>query len=368
MNVCIAAGGTGGHLYPGIALAQEMMRQDATSHVHFVGTRRGLEARVLPEVGFELCCIAARGVMGQRPKQALGALMRLPYAVAQCIRLLRRKRSELVIGIGGYTSPPLLFAAFCLGIPRVVVEPNVIPGMANRTLSKIANLVLLGFEDTVHAFVGTPTRVVGVPLRYEFQRYSEHVMKSEWHGSHHTILVFGGSQGSRTINRAVVQAVSRLKKRHPNLCIVHQAGSVDCVFVRHSYAERHVDATVVVSLDDMPAAYARADFVISRAGASTIAELTACGKPAILIPFPTAAKQHQLYNAEVMVRAGAAVLVQESHIGDRLFTDVMRTLLDDAECRMRMARRSAALAKPNATKQSVRWCRELIENTAWVVS
>jgi UDP-N-acetylglucosamine--N-acetylmuramyl-(pentapeptide) pyrophosphoryl-undecaprenol N-acetylglucosamine transferase len=368
MNVCIAAGGTGGHLYPGIALAQEMMRQDEKSHVQFVGTQRGLEARVLPEVGFELCCIAVRGVMGKNPVRALAALAQLPYAIGQCIRLLRRKRAELVIGIGGYTSPPLLVAALFLGIPRVIVEPNVIPGMANRVLGRIANMVLLAFEETKRSFIGAPTRVVGVPLRREFQRCTDIETKDGRHGDQHTVLVFGGSQGSRAINRVVVRAVSRLNTLRPGLRIVHQTGEADCVFVRHSYAERHLDATVVASLDDMPKAYAAADVVISRAGAGTIAELTACGKPAILIPFPSAAGQHQLRNAEIMVNAGAAVLVEETRLSDRLLADTIQMLLDDANRLATMAQRSLALAKHDAAEQSVTCCREFIEKSSRLVS
>ena len=194
MNVCIAAGGTGGHLYPGIALAQEMMRQDEKSQIQFVGTPRGLEVRVLPEVGFELRCIAARGVMGTSPIRALVALAQLPYAIGQCIRLLRKKKSDLVIGIGGYTSPPLFFAALYLGIPRVLVEPNVIPGMANRVLCRIADTVLLAFEETKRSFRGVPTYVVGVPLRRGFKRFQDTKTVDRWHGDRHTILIFGRGQ------------------------------------------------------------------------------------------------------------------------------------------------------------------------------
>ncbi|MBQ27129.1 MAG: undecaprenyldiphospho-muramoylpentapeptide beta-N-acetylglucosaminyltransferase [Nitrospiraceae bacterium] len=361
MNVCIAAGGTGGHLYPGIALAQEMMRQDEKSQIQFVGTPRGLEVRVLPEVGFELRCIAARGVMGTSPIRALVALAQLPYAIGQCIRLLRKKKSDLVIGIGGYTSPPLFFAALYLGIPRVLVEPNVIPGMANRVLCRIADTVLLAFEETKRSFRGVPTYVVGVPLRRGFKRFQDTKTVDRWHGDRHTILIFGGSQGSRTLNRVVVRAVSFLNTNRAGLRIVHQTGGSDCLFVRHDYAERHLDATVVTSLDDMAAAYAAADVVISRAGAGTIAELTACGKPAILIPFPSAAGQHQLRNAEVMVNAGAAVLIEETCLSDRLLADTIQTLISDTDRLARMARCSAELAKHDATEQSVKFCRELVE-------
>ena len=364
MNVCIAAGGTGGHLYPGIALAQELMRQDEKSQVQFVGTPRGLEARVLPEVGFELCCIAVRGVMGRNPVRALAALAHLPYAIGQCIRLLRRTRSELVIGIGGYTSPPLLLAARYLGIPRVIVEPNVIPGVANRMLSRFADIVLLAFDDTKRFFIGVPTRVVGVPLRREFQRCPDIESTGRRHGDRHTVLVLGGSQGSRAINRVVVRAISLLNSHRPGLRIVHQTGAADYLFVRHSYAERQVDATVVASLDDMPSAYAAADIVISRAGAGTIAELTACGKPAILIPFPSATSQHQLRNAEMMLNAGAAVLIEESRLSDRWLADTIRTLIGDVHSLATMAGCSLSLAKHDATEKSIRCCRELIEQSS----
>ena len=364
MNVCIAAGGTGGHLYPGVALAKEMMRQDEKSQVQFVGTQRGIEARVLPEVGFELCCIPVRRVRGTNPVRALAALTQLPIAIAQCIRLLRRKRSQLVIGIGGYTTPPLLFAALCLGIPRVIVEPNVIPGMANHVVSRIASVVLLAFEETKRAFAGVPTRVVGVPLRREFQGGIDSKTKGRPLADRHTVLVFGGSQGSQAINRAVVRAVSLLSMYRLGLRIVHQTGESDCVFVRHSYAERDIDAIVVASLDDMRQAYVEADLVICRAGAGTIAELAACGKPAILIPFPSAASQHQLRNAEMMTNAGAAVLIEEARLGAEVLAESMRTLLDDVNRLAAMARHSLALAKLDATTRSVTLCRELIEHVS----
>tara|TARA_B100000315_G_scaffold256548_2_gene302720 strand:- start:2673 stop:3779 length:1107 start_codon:yes stop_codon:yes gene_type:complete len=364
MNVCIAAGGTGGHLYPGIALAQEMMRQDKKSQVQFVGTPRGLEAQVLPMVGFELRCIAARGFMGAHPLMALVSLVQLPYAIGQCIRLLRKKRFELVIGIGGYTSPPLLFAALCLGIPRVLVEPNVIPGMANKVLCRIADMVLLSFEETKRSFPGIPTRVVGVPLRREFQDCQGIKRVIGWHDDRHTILVFGGSQGSRTINRVVVHAISLLNASRASLRIVHQAGGSDCLFVRHSYAERQLDVTVVASLDDMAASYAKADLVVCRAGAGTIAELTACGKPAILIPFPSAAGQHQLRNAEVMVNAGAAVLIDEAHLSGQLLADTIEALLNDTNRLSIMGKHSMALGKHGATEKSIMSCRELVEQSS----
>ncbi len=361
MNVCIAAGGTGGHLYPGIAIAQEIIRQDGSSQVQFVGTERGLEARVLPEVDFELYCIGVRGVMGRNPVKALAALSQLPYAIGQCIQLLRQKRSELVIGIGGYTSPPLLLAARCLGIPRVIIEPNVIPGMANHILSRIANMVLLAFDETKRFFIRVPSHVVGVPLRREFQRCPDIKSKGRQPGSQGAILVLGGSQGSRAINRVAVRALSLLQTRCPGLRIVHQTGAGDYLFVRHNYAEQNVDATVIASLDDMPKAYAAADVVISRAGAGSIAELTACGKPAILIPFPSAASQHQLRNAEIMLDAGAAVLIEESHLSNQLLANTIQTLIRDPSRLAEMAQCSVALAKHDATEDSVRCCRELIE-------
>ncbi len=360
MNVCIAAGGTGGHLYPGIALAQEMVRQEKESDIQFVGTRRGLESRILPATGFDLCCIAVRGVMGKSPIGALRALAQLPLGIAQCIGLLRRRRSELVIGIGGYTSPPLLVAAFLLGIPRVIVEPNVVPGLANRVLSRIANLVLLGFEETRECFRGVQTRVVGMPLRHEFRGCAEREGVRGRESARRTLLVFGGSQGSRAINREVIRTLSQLHSTSLQLRVVHQTGEEDCMAVREQYADMGIDATVVVTLNDMPQAYADADLVICRAGAGTISELTACGRPAILIPFPAAAQNHQLRNAQVIENQGAAVVIEESQFGGEVLADMIQSLMTDFDRLEGMAERSRWLGHPRATEESVNCCRELL--------
>ena len=368
MRVCIAAGGTGGHLYPGIALAEELLRQSEKSQVEFVGTRRGLEARVLPNTGFRLSCIAVRGVMGASPLMALMAIVQLPIAIMQCIFLLRRKRSELVIGIGGYSSPPLILAAFCLGIPRVIVEPNIIPGMANRLASKVADLALLAFGETKRAFQSVPTKVVGVPLRKEFESVPIQTSSGGPASGQETILILGGSQGSRAINRAVIRALSILGDRCSGIHIIHQAGEADYIFVRHLYAEMDIDAVVVASLNDVRKAYADANFVICRSGAGTIAELAACGKASILIPFPSSSKHHQLRNAEFMSNAGASILIEEACLTGEVLASAISGLLDDRAALMEMEEHSLFLSKRDATSQSIKFCKELITPKTSLVS
>jgi UDP-N-acetylglucosamine--N-acetylmuramyl-(pentapeptide) pyrophosphoryl-undecaprenol N-acetylglucosamine transferase len=359
MRVIIAAGGTGGHLYPGVALARECERQMPGSETMFVGTTRGLEMIVVPREGFELITIAAQGVMGKGAGGALQGLALVPLGVAQCLAVCRKRRPDLAIGVGGYTSPPLILAAFLLGIKRVIVEPNVHPGVANRALSPIANRIFVSVADTAKYFESSKTRIVGTPIRREF--LEDIVPGGEGGGARGlTVLVLGGSQGARSINRAMIAALPTLTTAHSGLRVIHQTGERDYKEVAAAYRNARLDAEVVPFLYDMPRAFRQADLIVSRSGATTIAEITACGKPAILVPFPHAVRGHQERNARVLERAGAAQVIVDARLSGDVLAGAIAALLTRPDRLSAMGQCSRALGQTDAAERVVADCRELV--------
>lgn len=359
MRIVIAAGGTGGHLYPAVALAREFFRQDQTTQVLFVGTARGIESKVLPHEGFELQMIAAKPVMGRGWQQAVLACLSLPVAVRQSVAILRARRADLVIGVGGYSSPPVILAAWLLRIRRVLLEPNASPGLANKATGPLADLVFLSYGAAAGSFASAKVRVTGMPIRREFLESRETARGDR--GNKQTLLIFGGSQGAHAINQAMVETLPHLRSLKDRLRIVHQTGEADCESVRAAYAAAGLEAEVTPFIYDMPKVLRSADLVVSRAGAITLAELSACGKPAILVPLPTAIYQHQEKNALVMEQAGAAVLQRQSELTGTSLANQIAALLSDAGRLRSMGERSAALGRPDASETIVQMCRKLLK-------
>jgi UDP-N-acetylglucosamine--N-acetylmuramyl-(pentapeptide) pyrophosphoryl-undecaprenol N-acetylglucosamine transferase len=359
MNIVIAAGGTGGHLYPAVALAHEFLRQDPRARILFVGTARGIESKVLAHEGFELRLITAKPVMGRGFVQAATALLSLPIGIWQSIGILRRRRADLVIGVGGYTSPAVLAAAFLLGIPRVILEPNASPGMANKAVGPFAQRVFLAFESAGGAFAPSKVRVVGTPIRREFYEEGEG-REARGEPRAFRLLIFGGSQGAKAINSAMIEALPDLTDMRERLAVTHQTGDADHARVSAAYQTAGFRAEVVPFLYDMPRVLRAADLVVSRAGAITIAEVTACGKPAILIPLPQAIYNHQARNAQVMESAGAAVVLPQAELTGSKLARAIRELLQDPERLTRMSARSLAMGRTDAAAAIVRECYALI--------
>ncbi|MDP1769420.1 MAG: undecaprenyldiphospho-muramoylpentapeptide beta-N-acetylglucosaminyltransferase [Nitrospirota bacterium] len=358
MTIVIAAGGTGGHLYPAVALAREFLRRDPTTKVLFVGTTRGLESKVLAHEGFDLALISAKPVMGKGLFGAMTGLCALPKSLWQCVRILCARGADLVIGIGGYTSPMALLAAAMLGVPRVILEPNANPGMANRAVGPFAQRVFLAFESAAGSFARSKVRVVGTPIR---QAFLEGVQQSQERSGPFHVLIFGGSQGAKAMNTAVIEGLPELMTQLPTLTVTHQTGESDQARVAEAYRRAGIVAEVTPFLYDMPAALRQADLVVARAGAMTVAELTTCGKPAILIPLPTAIYDHQMRNAKVMEAAGAAVVLPQATLTGALLARTMVTILGDPERVRVMGTASMAMRNIDAAEVIVRECYALME-------
>lgn len=355
MTIIIAAGGTGGHLYPAVALAREFLRRDSSTKILFIGTSRGVESRVLAHEGLELALITAKPVMGKGLLDVVQAMLSLPVGIWQSWQVLRRRRADLVIGVGGYTSPTVLMAAALMGIPRVILEPNAYPGLANKVVGPFAQRVFLAFESAATFFDRRNTQVVGTPIRREFlEQESESQATVKGNGRH--LLIFGGSQGAQAINSAVLEALPLLMARVPTLTITHQTGEGDYERVREGYRALGISANVVSFLYDMPTVLWTADVVVARAGAMTIAELTACGKPAILIPLPTAIYDHQMKNARAMEAAGGAVVLPQSDLTGARLSETVDSIVTDSKRWDSMHRGSLAMRRIDAGERIVDEC------------
>ncbi|MGZ8422201.1 MAG: undecaprenyldiphospho-muramoylpentapeptide beta-N-acetylglucosaminyltransferase [Nitrospira sp.] len=360
MNIVIAAGGTGGHLYPAIAVAREFLQRDPSTRILFVGTTRGIERKVLAHEGFSLQCIAANPLMGKRPSEMLKAMFTLPMSLWQSLRILKTQGADLVFGVGGYTSPAMLVAAFLRRIPGVILEPNAYPGMANKAVAPLVQRIFLAFESTVQFFDRRKTRVVGTPVRQAFLEAVEPDAGRAEEGTTRHLLIFGGSQGAKAINSAVIEALPLLSAMKDQATITHQTGEADHARVVAAYEKAGVAAQVVPFLYDMPTVLRTADLVVSRAGAMTIAELTVCGKPAILIPLPTAIYNHQLRNAEVMAQAGGAVLLPQAELTGPGLARTITDILCEPQRLQVMSRHSWNMRRSDAAETIVRECYDVI--------
>src|ERR1043165_63122 len=356
MRVLIAAGGTGGHIYPGIAVANEVMRRDPQSEVRFVGTARGLETRLVPKTGFKLSLIVSAGLKNDGLAARLRGLLVLPKSFFAARRVIREFKPDVVVGAGGYVSGPVLLMAALMRIPTLVMESNALPGFTNRQLARFVDKAAVTFEAALPYFRGKGI-VTGNPVRREFFD----IPPKKRDATRFSLLVFGGSQGARAINEGVLAALPHLEAERDVLKITHQTGEADFEKVRAGYhaAGWNQHADVRRYIDDMVAEFARADLIISRAGATTSAELVAAGKAAIMIPFPQAADDHQRKNAEALQAAGAARLIlQQELTPERLAAQITRLVQAPDEL-TRMEEASRRLARGDAASATVDLMEEL---------
>jgi UDP-N-acetylglucosamine--N-acetylmuramyl-(pentapeptide) pyrophosphoryl-undecaprenol N-acetylglucosamine transferase len=349
-RIVVAGGGTGGHLFPGMAVVEELARRSPGLEVTWVGTARGIETRVVPRAGFALELLDVTPLKGRSPFQLLASLGRLPRAGVQALGLLRRLRPDVVLGVGGYASGPSLAAAAGLRIPTAVLEQNAHVGLTNRVLSRLVGRAYLSFAETAAAFGEQRARVTGNPVRRAFVDAARLAASDpdglEARARH--VLVLGGSQGARALNEAVPGAIARARAAMRGVRVVHQTGPASVDDVRARYAALGVDAEVTPFVEDVARALSQAAVVVARAGATTIAELCAIGRPSILVPLPHAADDHQTKNALALVRAGAALCVPEAELDPARLGDELARLLADATARRSMAEAARALGHPDA--------------------
>lgn len=340
MRVILAGGGTGGHVIPAVAIAQEL-RSRYAAEVVFVGTARGIETRLVPAAGFELRLIQVGALNRVDLRTRLKTVLDLPRAVFAAAKFIQEFRPDVMIGVGGYASGPAMLVAALVNVPTVAFEPNVVPGFANRVLSPTIRAAAVHFEQTCRRFRNC--LVTGVPVRREFFDVPPRLQDSR-----PTLLVFGGSQGAHAINQALLAALPLLVQAVPEIHIIHQTGERDFAAAQAAYVRAMISAEVSPFIDDMPAAFARADLLLCRSGASTVAEVTAAGKPAIFIPLPTAADDHQRHNAEALVAGGAARVLTQSELSkERLASEVASLLRNGVEL-ARMSEAARGFAHPDA--------------------
>ena len=350
LRVVIGGGGTGGHLYPGIAIAREILARRPDAVVTFAGTARGIEVKVVPREGFELDLLRIAGLKGRSPLSAIAGIARLPLSFADAWRILARRRPDVVIGVGGYASGPVVMLAALRGKPTLIAEQNAVPGLTNRLLSWVVSAAAVTFDSTV-SFFGRRGFVAGNPVRPEFltELPPDGGSDSRAAGQRSRILIFGGSQGAHAINVAMVEAAPRLAAAG-GLDLTHQTGERDVELVRRGYADAGLPARVEPFLYAMDREMKQADLVVGRAGATSIAELTAAGRASILVPLPTAADDHQKKNAEVLARAGAAELIEQKDLTGAVIAERLIALAGDGARRQEMAAAARRLARPDAAK------------------
>ncbi len=351
MRAIIAGGGTGGHVIPALAIAREL-RESFGAEVLFIGTARGIENRLVPGAGYPLRLIEVGALKRVSLATRVRTLFDLPRAIARSAQILMEFRPNVVLGVGGYASGPAMLAAALGGIPTLIFEPNVVPGFANRVVASMVSAAAVHFEETCRWF--RRCRVTGVPVRREFFEVS-----ARRESGPPTLLLFGGSQGAHPLNVALIQSLPALRERLPDLHIIHQTGERDYQEAQAAYLQAGVSAEVYPFIEDMPAAFARADLLLCRSGASTVAEVAAAGKPAILAPFPGAADQHQLRNAEALARKGAALLMAESELNPKRLVEVVGGLINDSRRLASMSAAARAMSHPQAAAEIARLAAQL---------
>jgi UDP-N-acetylglucosamine--N-acetylmuramyl-(pentapeptide) pyrophosphoryl-undecaprenol N-acetylglucosamine transferase len=355
MKVIFAAGGTGGNIYPAIAVAKEVLRRDENSTIKFVGTERGLETKLVPQNGFELLTIDSAGLKNVGLAGQLKGLLLLPKSFLQARKLLKEFKPDVVVGAGGYVTGPVLLMASFLKIPTLVMDSNALPGFTNRQLARFVDNAALTFDESVKFFPGKGI-VTGNPVRKEFFEVQPKAREAKMN-----LLIFGGSQGARAINMAMIEALKHLSPDQLN--IVHQTGELDFEKVEQGYQEANWPADIRAYITDMVLEFAKADLVICRAGATTCAELAAAGKAGIMVPLPTAADDHQRKNAEALQDAGAAKMILQKDLTGEILAREIENLINEPEKITEMESNAKQLSKADAAEKTVDIIEKLVKSS-----
>jgi UDP-N-acetylglucosamine--N-acetylmuramyl-(pentapeptide) pyrophosphoryl-undecaprenol N-acetylglucosamine transferase len=354
MRAVLAGGGTGGHVMPALAIAREL-RAQFNAEIVFIGTRRGIETRLVPNAGFELRLIKVGALKQVSAATRLRTMFDLPRAIWRSGQILSEFRADVVIGVGGYASGPAMLAALALNVPTIAFAPDREPGFAIRVVAPFVTAGAVQFEQACRFF--RSCRVTGVPVRARFFD-----LPARSPAERPTLLLFGGSQGAHALNQALLAALPLLRERLPEVYIIHQTGERDHDDAQARYLHEGTPAEVSSFIEDMPEAFARADLILCRAGASTVAELMAAGKPAILVPLPTAADDHQTRNAQALAEMGAAVLLPQSELAPERLVEVVTGLMRDRVLLAQMGARARGHAHPRAAAEIARLAARVAKN------
>ena len=354
MKLLIAAGGTGGHIYPGIAVANEIMRRHPDSEILFVGTTRGLETKIVPENGYQLSLINSAGLKSVGVKGLIKGLAVLPRSFIEAAKLLREFKPDVVVGAGGYVSGPVLMIASLLRFPTLVMDSNALPGFTNRRLARFVDRAALAFDEALPYF-GTKGVVTGNPVRKEFFN-----IDTKQPDDKINVLIFGGSQGARAINNAVIDSLAEMNGLRKHIKITHQTGDADFERIQSAYQEQQWSSAVVRPyISDMMSQFSETDLIICRSGATTCAELAAAGKASIMIPLPTAADDHQRKNAEALVRAGASKMILQSELNGKILAGTVQELIANPQNLEQMGSAARKLARRDAAEATADIIEEL---------
>jgi len=356
-RLAIAGGGTGGHLFPGIAVAKALKTRMADAKVLFVVGRRRMETDILSRAGFEAVSIDVEGIKGRGWKKGLPVIFRLPKSIFQSVSIIRRFSPYVALGVGGYSAGPFCAAAKWMGIPTAIHEQNSYPGVTNRLLSRIVDRIFISFDESRSRFKRGESILTGNPVRQELFLPSARPEGDD----RFTILVVGGSQGAQAINRGFVEALDFLRERGRDISVIHQTGTMDYERVAADYRDRGLEGEISPFIADMASAYARADIVVSRAGASTIFELAALGKPSILIPYPHATNRHQEINASALVRKGGAEMILQEELKAERLADALIRYMDNRLVLQEMGERARQIGRPDAAGAIVDWLVEMVQ-------
>jgi UDP-N-acetylglucosamine--N-acetylmuramyl-(pentapeptide) pyrophosphoryl-undecaprenol N-acetylglucosamine transferase len=366
MRVLIAGGGTGGHLFPGLAIADEFKRRDEKTEVIFVGTEHGIEARVVPREGYPIKFLRAEGLVGVSVMKKIRAITKLFSAITDSHRIIKTLSPEIVIGVGGYASGATMLTACFKSIPTMILEQNSVPGVTNKILGRFVKGVCITYQESISFFPKVKTYLTGNPVRKQVLKGSiESAYKLfSLEKSLFTVFIFGGSAGARSINMAMIEALNYLHDLRGKVQFLHQTGTKDYEHVREAYRKTGFKGTITPFIYQMGEAYAVADIVVSRAGATTLAELTALGKPALLIPYPYAAGQHQELNARKLLEMGAAKMILNRELKGESLAESIRELFKNEAMRREMQRISRSVGRPDACAKVVDIALSYIKSAA----
>ncbi len=355
MNIVIAGGGTGGHVFPAIAIAKELKKEIANIKITFVGTTKGIESKIIPKEGYDIRFIKSEGLVGKNIFRTVKSALKIPLSLKDSKRILKELQPELVLGVGGYSSGPVVLCAALMGIPTIIHEQNTLPGLTNKLLGRFVDTIAVSYHESIKFFPQEKTYLTGNPVRLEILKGDRKrgCKIFSLDGKLFTIFVFGGSLGATRINSAVSEALAYLEPFKDRIQFLHQTGDKDFEAVKKTYREREFKGTVIPFAYEMADAYAMADLIISRAGATTLAELTACGKAAILVPYPFAAGNHQEINARKLWDVGAAQMVLDKDLNGKTLAELIKYLLEDPDAIGHMERTSKSLGNPEATKRII---------------